>query len=62
MTWNEDETEASEAWQINATSVAEAVAAVAAHVRFQPHHVEARKSSDAAPDVPLGQIRRVPAT
>ncbi|MEW5424844.1 hypothetical protein [Amorphus sp. 3PC139-8] len=40
-TWREDETEATEEWQVEAASAEEAVASVSGHVRFPPHHVEA---------------------
>ena len=40
-TWTH-ETEATEQWEINAKTTADAVAAVMPHVRFPPQHVEAR--------------------
>ncbi|MEW5423817.1 hypothetical protein [Amorphus sp. 3PC139-8] len=44
-TWREDETEATEEWQVEAASAEEAVASVSGHVRFPPHHVEARQEA-----------------
>jgi hypothetical protein len=64
-TWREDEAEASEQWEVNAETAQDAVAAVATHLRFHPHHVEARQSTpeDAkarAADLSPGEARRVP--
>lgn len=66
-TWIEDEAEATEHWEVNASTVAEAVKEVTALLPFHPHHVEARRPSrrtapmvDSA-DLPLGQARRIPA-
>jgi hypothetical protein len=61
VTWNEDENEVAEAWEINAASVGEAVSAVAARLRYQPHHVDARRVESTDRLMP-GEIRRVPAT
>ena len=57
-TWNENEAEASEQWEVNAATAHEAVKEVTTHLRFQPHHVEARIF---LPEVDLqpGQVRRV---
>lgn len=60
-TWREDETEATEEWQVEAADAQEAIASVAGHVRFPPHHVEAREveaahANAAAP----GTARHVP--
>jgi hypothetical protein len=41
-TWCEDEAEASEKWAANAETAQDAMAAVATHLRFHPHHVEVR--------------------
>jgi hypothetical protein len=41
-TWTEDETEASEQWEVNAGTAHDAVREVTAFLRFQPHHVEAK--------------------
>jgi hypothetical protein len=66
-TWNEDETEATEQWETNARTVADAVSAVMPHVRFPPQHVEARlltaHKGEAGPEVELrpGEVRRRPA-
>ena len=65
-TWIEDETEASEQWEVNAATAHEAVRDVTAHIRFPPHHVEARvraRESGSAPlttDLRPGQARRIP--
>jgi hypothetical protein len=64
-TWIEDEAEASESWEVNADSAHDAVKAVSTHLRFHPHHVEARlcsaKAEDKAYAVGLrpGQARRL---
>jgi hypothetical protein len=63
-TWNEDEAEASEQWEVNAATAQDAVREATAHIRFHPHHVEARlSSSDAentehARELQPGQLRR----
>ena len=65
-TWIEDETEASEQWEVNAATAHEAVRDVTAHIRFPPHHVEVRmrvRESGNAPltsDLRPGQARRIP--
>jgi hypothetical protein len=65
-TWIEDEAEASEQWEVNANAAHEAVREVAAHLRFQPLHVEARlctpelEKEALAADLPPGEARRVP--
>jgi hypothetical protein len=41
-TWIEDEAEVSERWEVNADTAPDAVKAVSAHLRFLPHHVEAK--------------------
>jgi hypothetical protein len=66
-TWKEDEVDVSERWAVQASSAAEAVQTVSTHLRFQPHHVEARQS-DAVIEgegqlssLQPGEIRRLPA-
>ena len=65
-TWIEDETEASEQWEVNAATAHEAVRDVTAHIRFPPHHVEARmrpqkdKNAPTTSDLRPGQARRMP--
>jgi hypothetical protein len=65
-TWIEDESDASEQWEVNADTAHEALRAVTTHLRFQPHHVEARLCSAEAEGEPLatdllpGEARRVP--
>ena len=65
-TWIEDEAEVSEQWEVNAAAAHDAVKAVTTHLRFQPHHVEARRRLSAkeeetpAPTIPPGQTRRLP--
>jgi hypothetical protein len=49
-TWVEDETDASEQWEVNAETAHDAVKAVTMHLRFPPHHVEARLRATAAND------------
>jgi hypothetical protein len=47
--WMEDETEASEQWEVTAPTALEAIREATAHIRFQPHHVEAKlRSAQAA--------------
>jgi hypothetical protein len=64
-TWIEDESDASEQWQVNADTAHDAVKAVTTHLRFHPHHVEARLCSADAGDNPLatnllpGEARRL---
>lgn len=63
--WNEDETEATEQWEVNAGTVDEAVREVTTRLRFPPHHVEARLSLLEADekagtiDLEPGQVRRI---
>jgi hypothetical protein len=45
-TWVEDEAEASEQWEVSAATAHEAVQEVTARLRFQPHHVEARRQTE----------------
>jgi hypothetical protein len=65
-TWIEDEADVSEQWEVNAPTAHDAVREATTHIHFQPHHVEARRSStDAddkagATDLPPGHARRVP--
>jgi len=65
-TWREDEADASEQWEVNAESAQDAVKAVATHLRFQPHHVEARRCEPTdvdkalAADLSPGEARRIP--
>jgi hypothetical protein len=65
-TWGEDEAEASERWEVNADTAHDVVKSVATHIRFQPHHVEARLCSAEAEDKNLtgnllpGEARRLP--
>jgi hypothetical protein len=65
-TWIEDESDASEQWEVNADTAHEAVKAVTTHLRFQPHHVEARLCSAEAEGKPLAtdllpsEARRLP--
>jgi hypothetical protein len=61
-TWIEDEVEASEQWEVNATTAHEAVKEVTTHIRFHPHHVEAKclpEEKGRTIDLRPGQARRV---
>jgi hypothetical protein len=40
--WIEDEVEASEQWEVNAATAHDAVKEVTTHIRFHPHHIEAK--------------------
>jgi hypothetical protein len=61
-TWIEDEVEASEQWEVNATTAHDAVREVMMHIRFHPHHVEARlclpEDKGRVLDLRPGQARR----
>jgi hypothetical protein len=63
-TWTEDEAEASEQWEVNAATAHEAVEEAMRHIRFLPHHVEARlctpglEEASSKVDLPRGQGRR----
>jgi hypothetical protein len=65
-TWTADEAESSEQWEVNAETVQDAVRAVATHLRFHPHHVEARRCEPEgadkaiAADLAPGEARRIP--
>jgi hypothetical protein len=65
-TWVEDEAEASEKWEVNADSAHDAVKAVSTHLRFPPHHVEARLCPEGAEykadaiNLMPGEARRLP--
>jgi hypothetical protein len=65
-TWIEDDSEASEQWEVNADTTHDAVKAVTTHLRFPPHHVEARLCSAETEGKPLatdllpGEARRLP--
>jgi hypothetical protein len=60
-TWNEEE---AEEWEVNAVAAHCAVRQVRAHIRFQPHHIEARMRMQEAGsavtefDLQLGRMRR----
>lgn len=62
-TWIEDEVEASEQWEVNAASAHDAVEEVTTHIRFRPHHVEAKLCSpedkNRGTDLRPGQARRI---
>jgi hypothetical protein len=65
-TWREDEAEVSEQWEVNAETAQDAVKTVATHLRFHPHHIEARRCEPEDSLKPLaaelspGEVRRVP--
>lgn len=62
-TWIEDEVEASEQWEVNAATAHDAVQEVTTHIRFHPHHVEAKirppEEPSRAIDLRPGQARRI---
>jgi len=64
-TSNEDETEASEQWEVNAETAHDAVKEVTTRLRFRPHHVEARLrppeagEKAGAIDLQPGEARRI---
>jgi len=57
-TWTEDEAEASEQWETNAATAHDAVKQATSHMRFLPHHVEARLEQRATILQP-GDVRRI---
>jgi hypothetical protein len=60
-TWTADEAEASERWEVNAGTAHDAIRALSTHLRFQPHHVEAKLCrGETAPDLAPGEARRLP--
>lgn len=63
-TWIEDEAEASEQWEVSAATAHDAVGEVTARLRFQPHHVDARRLTEAEARSALagagGAARRTP--
>jgi hypothetical protein len=65
-TWIENEAQASEQWEVNADTAHDAVKEVTTHIRFPPHHVEARlclpevEDKALAIDLPPGDARRIP--
>lgn len=61
-TWLEDETEATEKWEVNAETEQAALEEVSKHMRFRPHNVEASLQPTAARDETAllpGQVRRL---
>lgn len=50
VTWMEDDAEVSEQWEVNAPTVHDAVREATTHIRFQPHHVEARHRTSRVPE------------
>jgi hypothetical protein len=64
-TWIEDEAEASEQWEVSAATAHDAVKEVTARLRFQPHHVDARRLTEAEAEAAAarsvgGPARRIP--
>lgn len=65
-TWIEDEADVSEQWEVNASTAHDAVREVTTHIRFPPHHVEARHRNSEADEkagdanLPPGHARRIP--
>jgi len=63
-TWYEDEMEASEQWAVNTLTAHDAIKEVATHLRFHPHHVEAKLTKEGevpARDLAPGEARRLSA-
>ena len=50
-TWIEDDAEASHDWRVEAEMLQQAIEMALTHMRFQPHHIEARRL---APDAAAG--------
>lgn len=59
-TWNEDETDATEQWEVNVPTAHDAVREATLHIHYPPHHVEVRQHSGSESDLLPGQSRRVP--
>jgi hypothetical protein len=57
-TWREDETDATEQWEVNVPTAHEAVREATLHIHYPPHHVEVRHSEGPS-DLLLGRSRRV---
>lgn len=52
-TWTEDDAEASEQWEVKADTARDAVREVTTHLRFPPHHIEAKlRSAEGAGQMP----------
>lgn len=62
-TWIEDEVEATEQWEVNAAMAHDAIEEVTKHLRFNPHHVEAKlclpEDAGRAAYLGRGQARRI---
>jgi hypothetical protein len=65
-TWTEDEADVSEQWEVNAPTAHDAIREATTHIRFPPHHVEARQRRPGAGDFAVdsdllpGEVRRLP--
>jgi hypothetical protein len=65
VSWNEDETAATEQWAVNAPTAEEAIQEANTHVRYPPHHADARlhdphTDPPVVLDVKPGQARLIP--
>jgi hypothetical protein len=65
VSWNEDDTAATELWAVNTPTADEAVREASTHVRYPPHHVDVRPydpdiDPPSALDVESGQVRLIP--
>jgi hypothetical protein len=62
--WIEDETEANEQWEVNAATAHDAIREATKHIRFHPHHVEAKlcstKEEARGGELRADQVRRIP--
>jgi hypothetical protein len=58
--WNDDEAELTQQWEVNVPTEDEAVREVTMLLPSKPHHIEAKLvSEDLAPDLGLGQARKL---
>jgi hypothetical protein len=58
--WNEDEIESMEEWEVSANTAHEAIKEVTSHIRFPPHHVEAKLHPRSAfMELRPGEMRRI---
>jgi hypothetical protein len=58
--WNDDDAELTQQWEVNVPTEDEAVREVTMLLPSKPHHIEAKLvSEDLAPDLGLGQARKL---
>lgn len=55
--WIEDDAEVSERWIVDAATAYDAIREASSHVRFPPHHVEARRPAAAEEEAAARGLR-----